>query len=135
VGAPHIRRRIFVVAYADGERLREFKQRESSRSSGGVRDARQGVAVHDGAAERVANADRFRLEEWREGSGESKERPVASPSGWWNVEPEMGRVANGLSSGLAGSSTAVELTALGNAVVPQCAEVVGLVVRQILEEA
>jgi hypothetical protein len=45
----------------------------------------------------------------------------------------MGRVVHGLSGGLAGRRRRAALRALGNAVVPQCAEVVGHVVRQIAD--
>ena len=48
----------------------------------------------------------------------------------WESEPDVGRVAHGVSA----SVVAPGLTALGNAVVPQVAEVVGRVLLQIHEE-
>jgi hypothetical protein len=48
--------------------------------------------------------------------------------GWWSAEPGLDRVAHGLSGGLDGRKRRARLRALGNAVVPQCAEVVGRVI-------
>jgi DNA (cytosine-5)-methyltransferase 1 len=45
---------------------------------------------------------------------------------WWATEPDVGRVAHGI------SSRSHRLRSLGNAVVPQCAEVIG---HMILEMA
>ena len=46
---------------------------------------------------------------------------------WWETEPDVGRVANGV------SSRVDRLKCLGNAVVPQVAELVGLLVIQHME--
>ena len=79
VGAPHLRYRVFVVAYATGT-----------------------------AHERLDGAR------------------AISPSDWWETEPDMGRVADGV------PSRVDRLRGLGNAVVPQVAEWVG---RRIVEAA
>ena len=51
-------------------------------------------------------------------------RPTASQPDWWSVEPDVGRVANGV------PSRTHRLRALGNAVVPQIPELIG---RAILD--
>jgi DNA (cytosine-5)-methyltransferase 1 len=51
-------------------------------------------------------------------------RPIAGGGDWWAVEPDVGRVANGIPARMD------RLRALGNAVVPQVAEHIG---RLILE--
>jgi DNA (cytosine-5)-methyltransferase 1 len=56
--------------------------------------------------------------------GEHQRRGTAGYAGreWWQVEPGMGRVANGV------SNRVDRLRGLGNAVVPQVAEVIGRIV-------
>lgn len=49
--------------------------------------------------------------------------PVSPGGGWWAVEPAVGRVADGIPGRLD------RLRMLGNAVVPQCAEVIGRVIK------
>jgi DNA (cytosine-5)-methyltransferase 1 len=51
---------------------------------------------------------------------------AADGRGWWHVEPDVGRVADGI------PSRVVRVGALGNAVVPQVAEFVG---RRIMQAA
>ena len=97
VGAPHRRDRIFLVAYANGGRLQKC--------SGQKPIAPSHVApVTNGCTQPVAEI---------------------SESAWWAVEPELGRVADGV------PRRVDRLRCLGNAVVPQVAEVVGRVVLQL----
>lgn len=108
VGALHIRQRVFIVAHADN-------------------------AGHDGAGELMANANGSREQQpqgheceqrRRVGNGgqdvahanqSQSNRPAGwvSGSGWWAVEPAVGRVAHGIPRRMD------RLRALGNAVVPQ----------------
>ena len=115
VGAPHIRDRVFILAYsnefvASKERVqRRGKQlRAPPRDSKGIRN--------------LSNANGTRLEK-REGQDARGTRPNrwAEPvrSEWWITEPELGRVANGI------SSRVDRLRGIGNAVVPQVAEWIG----------
>ncbi len=60
-------------------------------------------------------------------SGEQSREPMPQRSRWWQVEPEVGPVADGLPGRVA------QLRALGNAVVPQVAELVGRRALRILE--
>jgi DNA (cytosine-5)-methyltransferase 1 len=92
VGAPHMRRRVFVVAHAPsiGRRPGEPEGRTEQAPS-----ARVGL-------------------------------PESGDGGWWDAEPDVGRVAPGVPAGMD------RRRALGNAVVPQVAELIG---RRILEAA
>ncbi len=104
MGAPHLRKRWFLVAYlpdADGCSLL-FKPGRKAREGG--EDTL--LSLRDGEEEHVAN---------------SLERP-----GWWATEPDVGRMAHGVPSRMD------RLRALGNAVVPQCAYEVGCRVREVL---
>ena len=113
VGAPHQRDRLWIVAYAKGER--------------GRAGLRQGRPLRDGHQPRNGRADvsdafRKRLE------GQQQTGPATGPAngpgngcdpGWWATEPNVGRVAHGV------SARSHRLKALGNAVVPQIPELLG----------
>lgn len=121
LGAPHRRARIFLVArladaYAQGEHVR----------------ARWPEVA--GAPEPVPDADgiELRAEPGRcggmgrgDGGGDPAEPVVA---GWWPAEPDVDRVAHGIPNGMDRNA------ALGDAVVPPCAEVIGWIVREFREE-
>ena len=140
VGAPHIRKRMFVLAYSD----REFV-RNQSRRIGGAHGSHAQVAAVDGGERHVADAhgegelqpqgsvenigrrpgdcrrpmahaDRAGL---AIGSVESSRTELAtterdgSPANTWTVEPDVGRVAHGV------PARTHRLRLLGNACIPQ----------------
>ena len=123
VGAPHIRDRVFVLAhsssYGDSER------KERSRRFG--TDKQSFVGMDPNTTSR-----RRKRSDKPNGSskGTRKDRRLQSSrvcSGigrWWEVEPDVGRVANGV------PARVDRLRGLGNAVVPQVAEWIG---RRIVE--
>lgn len=98
IGAPHLRRRTFVVADTNGDCLRFVEQRTEKRPR--VRDERKAVALGDGETRHAS----------------------AAPA--WSVGPALDRVGDGLPKGLDRARRA-RFRALGNAVVPQCAEIIG----------
>ncbi|MDH4163347.1 MAG: DNA cytosine methyltransferase [Nitrospirota bacterium] len=151
VGAHHLRKRWFLLAYADGKLLRHESGREC-RAFGQGPD----VARYDGAEGFMGDANGARLAIRKEqssrqefspsqrasasladassrrrdegdsdaggGSGDESERPEEwrrSPDRyrWWDVEPDVGRVAHGVP--LRGN----RLRGLGNAVVPLQAQI------------
>jgi DNA (cytosine-5)-methyltransferase 1 len=84
------------------------------------------------ASDNLARADRPRLQgallehpgegllRSRSGARADEEQDVSySDCGWWTIEPDVGRVAHGV------SNRVDRLRCLGNAVVPQVAEVIG----------
>jgi DNA (cytosine-5)-methyltransferase 1 len=119
IGAPHRRDRIWIVAHADDTRLEGWRQ----------------PILSQRALERLA---RTRSASWLDGA-------------WNRSEPGMGRIADGLPEGLDQSERPAEyweqgtprtvakgmperrrrLIALGNAIVPQIAELIG---RAIVEK-
>ncbi len=146
VGAPHLRWRIFIVAYPVGARVA---------ADGGVRGGDAGERSADGrspvpAGAEVAQpadplaggpylADPADPDGWQNGQGKAavesdgfvfggtagRDEPG---DGWWAVEPDVGRVAHGV------PSRVDRLRGLGNAVVPQVAELVGRLIMQHAKE-
>jgi DNA (cytosine-5)-methyltransferase 1 len=119
VGAPHIRDRVFVLAYINGGRFEECQKLDSQSQI--IREIQQ---RHDTVRflDDVPNTDSERLEK-RQGKNTSRTRAICGtePSRveWWSVESTVGRVANGI------PRRVDRLRALGNAVVPQVAEFIG----------
>lgn len=182
VGAPHIRKRLFIVAHADGVPVRKQRRRSEPGPDAAVTgdDGAHGIAPNvDGkrelqpqgdepnqrrrasncAASNSAELGRGQGRQYlrprkpdlagnaqnaahahdsrREGSGPGEQvegRPGPSSHSWRSPEPGVVPLVHGLSGGLAGRRRRARIRALGNAVVPQCAEVVGWVIRELEAE-
>jgi DNA (cytosine-5)-methyltransferase 1 len=139
VGAPHLRYRIFVVA-RNTARVRRWREvgpdsrvptldvpdpvsepvRVEPVSVGRGNGAT--IPGHDGAHRDVADTDDGRRDGRTRLVG-PRRRGQPTNSGWWTVEPDVGRVAHGV------PARVDRLRCLGNAVVPQVAELIG---RQLL---
>lgn len=125
-GAPHLRKRLFILATlcdpdAQGQPASSEHAGEASRLRGDGSDpdsegleGRHGIDVQERAGERAARTRR---------SSSSQRDPLS----WWEAEPEVGPVADGIPGRVA------QLRALGNAVVPQVAELVGRRALRMLE--
>ena len=131
LGAPHRRERVWLVAYAmqigsgpDGV------QRQQSCLAGppsgfvnggdGARDVAHSDQIH-------AQGQQPRLVDAQGWAGQITGSPgscLASVGRFWSVEPDVGRVANGV------PERAHRLAALGNAVVPQIVELIGTAILQ-----
>ena len=109
VGAPHPRERIFVVAHLDDcGRLHGQAEEHATKR----RKPAQLVAGPGGAA--FSNGDGPESQGRSFGFGEVLDRGSA----WWGVEPDVGRVADGV------SNRVDRIKCLGNSVVPQVAQVI-----------
>jgi DNA (cytosine-5)-methyltransferase 1 len=106
VGAPHIRDRVFVLAYAKG-----------SGWVGSPHTPSRGRKAGDEQNRKITTkqAGRCLSDKWRE---------------WWSSEPPLARVVDGVSADVDRPNRAI-----GNAVVPQVAEFVGRMVVNALEES
>lgn len=150
-GAPHRRARVFVVAYAECDGVREQSWRRSGPRGTdativGCNGSTRPVAYADSQGQRnfaehaevacasadAADADSARRSRAGTNSHEGRLGPIANS--WWKSEPAVGRLADGVSGGLAGRNRRAALRALGNAVVPQVAQVVGEVIREMLSQ-
>lgn len=105
------------VSYADGERREELdisavagKQAFPDRRD----DARRSRRDADGSSSHAYAADRG---SWR----------AVGESGWWSVEPDVGRMAHGV------PARVDRLSALGDAVVPAVAYRIALAIRAVME--
>ena len=117
VGAPHRRDRIWIVAYPSGERCGE---RRGNCERYPVRSAGCGKTLAD------ANLPRLEIGE-SIASHHGPERKAVVGGGWWDVEPDVGRVAHGV------PGRVDRLRSLGNAVVPQIAEIIGRAIMGITQ--
>ncbi len=112
VGAPHLRERVFIVSYPDS----------SAAPFGGQRETVSSESVRWGN-------DRSRSERdtWEISMGSTREIACVFPdrqprASKWAIEPDVGRVADGI------PNRVDRIRGLGNAVVPQVAEVIGRMV-------
>lgn len=121
VGAPHERARVFIVAaHADAQ-------------------SQSLVAVHAEVAGAPAPAPHAHGDELRiqrlvarsRGGHRGAEAAELADHRWREPEPPMVRVVHGVSARLDASRARARVAALGNAVVPQCAEVIGHMILQL----
>tara|TARA_R110001583_G_scaffold31674_1_gene108029 strand:+ start:40 stop:879 length:840 start_codon:yes stop_codon:yes gene_type:complete len=123
--AHHIRARIWIVAHANSATLRDGTERGAIGRLD-LQGSGNAIPAHDGKAQPLAHSDNERKlqqkgveqEIWGWTSNSREERAV------WEPEPCVGRVADGVPSRMD------RLKGLGNAVVPQAAELIG---RTILD--
>lgn len=111
VGAWHKRGRIFVVAHSDGEHVRIESGRECGKSGKGPTQLKRFDADTHGKGELQSERHKPELGRW------------TCDGNIWAAEPDVARMVYGL------PGRAHRERALGNSVVPQCAEVIGEVIK------
>ncbi len=109
VGAPHRRDRVWIAAYASCTGRRSRGQSSSTRQEIAHRSIEM---AHSTSAGSQGHRTECEL-------GQSQSEMQISRSGWWQSEPDVGRVAHGV------HARVDRLRALGNAIVPQIAEWIG----------
>ena len=138
LGAPHRRERAWIVAYPQQERSaageacswgKRPAHNEKRNSQKWAKQSRPcGDRVHVADPHYVdAQGQQPGVTDAQEWSGQITGSPgprLASVGGFWSVEPDVGRVANGV------PDRAHRLAALGNAVVPQIPELIGHAILQ-----
>jgi DNA (cytosine-5)-methyltransferase 1 len=123
VGAPHLRQRVWLVAYAKSVcRWARFCQAAQIENRNEPRDCSAALAdAHgEGLQRSVLEHTGSGLSRPRSGARRDEKQDVPeATAGWWSIEPDVGRVAHGI------PSRVDRLRCLGNAVVPQVVEVIG----------
>ena len=148
IGAPHRRDRIWIMAHPSGERRAEAREYQRARSKERITRRSEVMAnagcSHGNRWENIQKSSMGDATQWskatthveqcgqmvadadsaqRQGSCISsrilEEYADTCSASWWSSEPDVGRVANGV------SDWSHRLKALGNAVVPQIPELLG----------
>jgi DNA (cytosine-5)-methyltransferase 1 len=113
VGAPHLRKRVWIVAYAEVKRRGYGNDGADEGQADRKIDAFADAGVPCGE-KTLADTESVHAQGQHDGQGQGE----SGGSSWWAVEPDVGRVAHGI------PFRVDRLKGLGNAVVPQCAEMI-----------
>ena len=128
IGAPHRRDRVFIVAYPNGDDGWRGNSSQSHRGDSRLElgGCGKGQPIQPANTD-VADSDSERgcgRDSKRQDAEDARQSPIitrqhARRMGAWNTEPDVGRVANGV------PARAHRLKGLGNAIVPQIAQIIG----------
>ena len=121
LGAHHHRDRIWIIAYPNSRPVREQSKR-LKRSKG------SSFAKLDGKGKSMAYPNSAQCQRGRLPFGISQEHSEPVISSWWETEPNVDRVADGV------PARSHRLKCLGNAVVPQIPELIGHAIMGAINE-
>jgi DNA (cytosine-5)-methyltransferase 1 len=116
VGAPHQRDRTWIVAHTrhgGGGDIRASQTRPESSKEWSAHPNQIGRPSEQ--SETLAHASTSDVQRQRKSLGIRQERDTPSGTGWWAIEPQLGRVADGV------AARVDRLKAIGNGQVPLCA--------------
>lgn len=113
MGAPHLRQRWFLLAHSNSKSSRN-KRQDVQFCDTEMGSKCKTITGNNGKKELMANSMCSRLEgQWQEPSRVSEKLTSPFSSSWWEVEPSICRVVDGL------QHRSHRIKSLGNAVVPQ----------------
>jgi DNA (cytosine-5)-methyltransferase 1 len=129
VGAPHRRDRIIILAYPNNTRertsQRDMEQQDAPSSTKWLNSQHQSCRCSPEMEHSTGSRCKTPLQQgktvWAT-NVEQSDLQERSFNSWWEIEPSVGRVANGI------PCRVDRLRGLGNAVVPQVAEYIGRLV-------
>ena len=131
-GAPHLRQRLWIIAHSESE-SKPRGQLDLLDPTPNVADPK-GERHGGGSSEERGVSKRKLFEEEQKGpevggqvKGRSKScsyRSIRSEENYWSVEPNVGRLVNGL------PNRVPQLRALGNSVIPQIIEEIGYAIKK-----
>jgi DNA (cytosine-5)-methyltransferase 1 len=136
MGAPHQRKRVFIIATMADSKQSRFLEDETGTDARRMEDTGRKMHSKRGPQAVPPNSSCANVAHptgqqcnGSDDHGEGRSRSLPEPGDgvketrsyrdWWTTEPNVGRVANGV------PDTVDRLKSLGNAVVPQCAEYIG----------
>jgi DNA (cytosine-5)-methyltransferase 1 len=129
VGAWHLRKRIWIVAYPNSFNQwtrKESRQPQRNKSRKFIGNLRQDVP--DTNESGLEGRDSGILSKCS-GEQSARERsPFASEGNYWLTEPNVGRVADGI------PSRVDRLKGIGNAIVPQVAQIIMQRIKRLIDE-
>ena len=132
VGAPHRRERVFLVAHTDSpQSVKDARDVREEFKVSKVNRQDISTVVSGGSSEDVADTYGKRRRSGyteRENAKDVRQSPRCKINGQWDIEPNVGRVANGV------SRRVDRLRALGNGVVPQVAYKVARMIYEYTEK-
>ena len=114
VGAPHLRKRVWILAYSEGERINGIMGNDTKKKS----KNRIRTNKLDSRSEPLSHANSELWEEQRKPITTTPKHKTLGCGSWWKVEPDLGRVAHGV------PHRVDRLRGLGNAIVPHCAALI-----------
>lgn len=127
VGAPHLRERIFIVAYPGSKRRQQIAaSAHSNESQNGRGTQKDHKPASDGQSDSARIDSRPQPKIFTD--AQRLKLPIDPTDTGWETEPNVGRVANGI------PKRVDRLKALGNAVVPQVAEFIGSCLYDAISE-
>jgi len=91
-----------------------------------LKGEKAGLTNRESSGENVADSNSAGLQEQWEPITTEQEDQATQCGSWWSVEPDVGRVANGI------PNRVDRLKCLGNSVVPQIPFLIGLTIRKII---
>ena len=136
IGAHHLRRRVWIVAYPNGSGFASNTNQQGKQLPAGT-NRQSKIMAHSNEKrkpqpQRANQKERRRARDCCEDVGNTDGRQslqqtdevqsgwsAADNAGWWESEPNVGRVANGI------PNRVDRVRCLGNALVPQIAEYIG----------
>ncbi len=130
LNAPHRRDRVWIIANAEGDRAGKPENFNSQKRIQGGNKTQpdlcgQNVSHPQGFGMEGGRADRKQEPPVPTGQTISGRNGAGIGGGYWEIEPGMGRVADGV------PNRVDRLKQLGNAVVPQIVEVIGNAIMEI----
>ena len=127
VGANHQRERVWIVAHSK----HNSDQQQVSRSDGEEKKISREHRKEDSQSRKPSRTNSIWQQNNRHETAENVRQSSRSEeaSGWWNIEPNVGRVAHGV------SNRVHRLKSLGNSLIPQIPYYIGLSILQSIDVA
>lgn len=122
-GAPHRRERLFIVAYPYADRSGHFHRRSEEQSAEGRESSQREPLTVCGE---VPDSCGEGLQGQQQPCGEPEAQPEHGKHCGWQAEPRVGRVAHRITTRMDCFVWRERIKALGNGVVPQVTEWVGM---------